>query len=188
MASRGKNETDILHKNLLGQLDRLIDQLKDIEECKDDMSSEEYSETKQETLDQLNELNASAGKFKEGNLSLVDDVNSIQLAIQAAISQAFQTPEVIQMFAKKQHLQLRQRLADIEQNLKLGKTIDIQLAIVQKVEILCALQKLNEKLTAEENEFLQTNKNNNMKQFEVASSNIGLKILDVAGSNLKNLN
>ena len=34
MASRGKNETDILHKNLLGQLDRLIDQLKDIEECK----------------------------------------------------------------------------------------------------------------------------------------------------------
>ena len=31
MSSRGKNETDILHQN---QLDRLIDQLKDIEECK----------------------------------------------------------------------------------------------------------------------------------------------------------
>jgi len=77
------------------------------------MSSEEYTETKQETLDQLTELNASVAKFKEGNLSLVDEVNSIQLAIQAAISQAFQTPEVIQMFAKKQHLQLRQRLAHV---------------------------------------------------------------------------
>jgi len=79
------------------------------------MSPEEYAETKQETLDQLAELNASVAKFKEGNLSLVDEVNSIQLAIQAAISQAFQTPEVIQMFAKKQHLQLRQRLADVRQ-------------------------------------------------------------------------
>lgn len=77
------------------------------------MSQEEYTETKQETLDQLTELNASVSKFKEGNLSLIDEVNSIQLAIQAAISEAFQTPEVIQMFAKKQHLQLRQRLNDV---------------------------------------------------------------------------
>ena len=77
------------------------------------MSPEEYNETKEETLDQLKELNASLSKLKEGNLSLIDEVNSIQLAIQAAISQAFQTPEVIQMFAKKQQPQLRQRLAEV---------------------------------------------------------------------------
>lgn len=34
MASRGKNETELLAKNLYSQLDRLIDQLKDIEQCK----------------------------------------------------------------------------------------------------------------------------------------------------------
>ena len=34
MASRGKSETEILEKNLFSQLDRLIDQLKDIEQCK----------------------------------------------------------------------------------------------------------------------------------------------------------
>ena len=34
-------------------------------------------------------------------------------AIQAAISEAFKTPEVIRMFAKKQPGQLRQRLADV---------------------------------------------------------------------------
>lgn len=34
MASRGKTETNILEKNLFNQLDRLIDQLKDIEENK----------------------------------------------------------------------------------------------------------------------------------------------------------
>lgn len=34
MASRGKTETDFLEKNIFSQLDRLINQLKDIEECK----------------------------------------------------------------------------------------------------------------------------------------------------------
>ena len=34
MASRGKLETNLLQKNLYDQLDRLIDQLKDIEQSK----------------------------------------------------------------------------------------------------------------------------------------------------------
>jgi len=34
MASRGKSETEMLEKNLFSQLDRLIDQLKDLEEAK----------------------------------------------------------------------------------------------------------------------------------------------------------
>ena len=34
-------------------------------------------------------------------------------AIQAAISEAFKTPEVIRMFAKKQPVELRQRLAEV---------------------------------------------------------------------------
>jgi hypothetical protein len=77
------------------------------------MTNEEYEETKNETLEQLTELNESLSKIKEGNLSLINDVNGMQLAIQAAISQAFRTPEVIQMFAKQQQPQLRQRLADV---------------------------------------------------------------------------
>lgn len=77
------------------------------------MSPEEYNETKEETLDQLKELNESLTKLKEGNLSLINEVNGIQLAIQVAISKAFQTPEVIQMFAKKQQPELRTRLAEV---------------------------------------------------------------------------
>jgi len=46
------------------------------------MTPEEYNETKEETLEQLKELNAALSKLKEGNLSLIDEVNSIQLAIQ----------------------------------------------------------------------------------------------------------
>jgi hypothetical protein len=80
------------------------------------MSAEEYTETKNETLEQLKELEASLSKIKEGNLSLINDLNSMQIAIQAAITQAFKTPEVIQMFAKKQQPQLRQRLVEVSRS------------------------------------------------------------------------
>ncbi|RNA28794.1 hypothetical protein BpHYR1_007028 [Brachionus plicatilis] len=185
MASRGKTETEILEKNLYSQLDRLIDQLKDIEESKDDMSDEEYTEQKQETLEQLKELNASVAKFKEGNLSLVDQMNAIQLAIQAAVSNAFQTPEVIQMFAKKEKPQLHQRLADLDERIKLGQVADMKSALRQKLEILYALQKLGEKLTDDQNHFLVSNSNTTMKEFEIASINISTGLLNVAGNQIQ---
>jgi hypothetical protein len=40
-------------------------------------------------------------------------IDCVVQAIQAAISSAFKTPEVIRLFAKKQPGQLRQRLADV---------------------------------------------------------------------------
>ena len=43
------------------------------------MDDDEYEETKKETLEQLEEFNDSLNRMKQGNLSLVDDVNRIQL-------------------------------------------------------------------------------------------------------------
>ena len=48
-----------------------------------------------------------------GDVSLVDHVNAMQLAIQAAISDAFKTPEVLRLFVKKQPGQLRQRVDQV---------------------------------------------------------------------------
>jgi hypothetical protein len=42
---------------------------------RDDLSPEEYEETKRDTIEQLNEFNQSLSKMKSGNLSLIDDVN-----------------------------------------------------------------------------------------------------------------
>lgn len=64
-------------------------------------------------------------------------------------------------------------ISQLDQSIKLGKTKDLQQSIQQKVEILFALQKLGEKLTSEEEDFMASNMHNNMKQFEVASTNIG---------------
>uniref|UniRef100_T1IJC0 Beta-catenin-interacting ICAT domain-containing protein n=1 Tax=Strigamia maritima TaxID=126957 RepID=T1IJC0_STRMM len=185
MASRGQSETQVLKQNLEDQLDRLMAQLTDLEDCKDEMDSDEYEETKNETMEQLKEFNCSLGKLMSGNFTLVDDLNAMQLAIQAAISQAFKTPEVIRMFAKKQPGQLRQRLAEVERDLKIGK-LSLAIAIQQKVEILTALRKLEEPLNATELQFLQNYASDSMKEYEqVTEEEASSKILEMAGSKIQ---
>ena len=46
---------------------------------REDLEEDEYEETKKETLEQMEEFNDSLSRMKEGDLSLVDDVNRIQL-------------------------------------------------------------------------------------------------------------
>lgn len=46
---------------------------------RDELDPEEYEETKQETLDQLKEFNASLTKMKGGDMTLVDELNRMQL-------------------------------------------------------------------------------------------------------------
>lgn len=186
MASRGSQETSKLRHNLEEQLERLVQQLADLEECKDDFDEDEYEETKNETIEQLKEFKESLDKMIEGNVSLVDELNSMQLAIQAAISEAFKTPEVIRLFAKKQPGQLRQRLSEISRDAKIGK-IPADVATAQSVEILTALKKLGEELTATEQAYLQSNSSASLKEFEQVSSNLasGDKVLAVAGSQVQ---
>ncbi|KAJ8021912.1 Protein LZIC [Holothuria leucospilota] len=182
MASRGKSETEKLQHNLEEQLDRLVAQLSDLEECREDMDEDEYEEVKQETLEQLHEFKESLAKMAEGNMTLVDDLNAMQLAIQAAISQAFKTPEVIRLFAKKQPGQLRQRLAELQRDFKVGKLSE-ETYTQQAVEILTALKKLGEKLIPSEESFLASNTNQALTDFEKVSADIGGdKLLKVAGS------
>ncbi|UJR28390.1 hypothetical protein I4U23_009631 [Adineta vaga] len=149
-------QSDILRNNLHTQLDRLIDQLADLDQIKGEMDANEYNEARQDTVDQLEDFSKSLEKMKngEGGPSLLDDVQRIQNAIKCAISQAFQTPEVIRFFAKKQPVQLRNRLAEIERDTKVGKLNGAEGAR-QKREILDALRKLGESLTPEEEIYLK---------------------------------
>lgn len=73
-------ETDKLRNNLHAQLERLIDQLTDLDQNKDDMDESEYNEARQDTVEQLEDFNKSLEKMKsgEGGLSLLDDVHRMQ--------------------------------------------------------------------------------------------------------------
>lgn len=51
--SRGESETARLKQQMQSQLDRLLDQLEDLEANKEEMEETEYDETKNDTLDQV---------------------------------------------------------------------------------------------------------------------------------------
>ncbi|KAL5490764.1 hypothetical protein EMCRGX_G015945, partial [Ephydatia muelleri] len=182
----GVSETQKLKQNLEEQLDRLMAQLADLEEARVDLEPEEYEETKKETIEQLKEFNQSLSKMKEGNMTLVDELNRMQLAIRGAISEAFKTPEVIRMFAKKQPGQLRQRLTEMQRDLKVGK-LPQDVYNQQAVEILTALRKLGEKLSPVELEFLTTHTSAALAEFEKVSPQTGAgdKVLAMAGSGVE---
>lgn len=135
-----------LKQNLEDQLKRLVHQLADIEECKDDLDAQEYETSRQDTLEQLEEFNIRLTKITSGDITLDDEIAQLQRTTQAAISEAFKTPGVIKMFANKEPELLRERLSQIERDTKLGKTTSSQ----EKLEVLRALRHLNEHLTPDQ--------------------------------------
>jgi hypothetical protein len=88
-----------------------------------------------------------------GNVTLVDSIGSAQLAIQAAIRSST-SPEILNMFIKKENGALRSRLAALDGDLKLGR-ISREAYEGQTVEILVLLEKLKEPLSAVEQEMLR---------------------------------
>eukprot|EP01125_Pyxidicula_operculata_P008094 TRINITY_DN273_c0_g1_i6.p1 TRINITY_DN273_c0_g1~~TRINITY_DN273_c0_g1_i6.p1 ORF type:complete len:156 (+),score=44.37 TRINITY_DN273_c0_g1_i6:232-699(+) len=135
------------------------------------MDESEYNEMKEETIDQLNQMKENLASMMKGDVSLVSQVGSLQLAIQAAISQAFKTPEVVRMFATKNSGGMRQRLVDLERDKKLGKVSEGS-ATQQTVEILSALKKLGEKLSPEEESYLSSHMTEALASFE-SNANMG---------------
>lgn len=177
MSSRGDFETKRLKEIIEGQLDRLLTQLEDLDELKNEFTPSEYEMMKLETQQQLVEFNHFLERSVSGNLSLVDAFGSAQLAIQAAVSEAFKTPEVIRMFAEKQPQALRSRFEQLERDLKLQKISKVA-CDVQLLEILTALSKLGVSLSAKE-----------QKTLEMLSENTTLELapeLDVSQSDLLN--
>ncbi|EGD73186.1 LZIC protein [Salpingoeca rosetta] len=184
MASRGDKETDALKKNLEEQLDRLMVQLRDLEELREDLDDDEYEETKQDTIEQLKEFQESLSKLTEGNMSLVDNIGAMQLAIQAAVSEAFKTPEVIRLFAKREPGQLRERIAELDKQVSIGG-ISKESAIEQKVEILTALRQLGEQISPEEVQFLTQHSTAALDEFQRVSGELNANVLAKAGSQVQ---
>ncbi|XP_044743621.1 protein LZIC-like [Chrysoperla carnea] len=154
MTSSGKLETEKLKENLENQLDRLVQQLNDLESCKDELDSSEYEEVKQSTIEQLKEFQESLPRIAKGDVSLVSSVAAIQMATQAAISKAFKTPEVLKLFGKREPQQLRERLSTIDENIKLNKTTK-EFTINEKIQILNTLRQMGEKLSPAELKLLE---------------------------------
>ena len=126
---------------------------------------------REETLEQLAEFQETLSSLMEGDMSLVDDLSAMKLAIQAAVSQAFQTPEVIELFAKKQPDALRAKYEELETQLQLGKLTEASFN-AKKLEMLAAILNLGGALTDGEKAYLQKNMNETLAQFQNAATNL----------------
>jgi len=187
MANRGQAETEKLRSNVEDQLNRLLSQLEDLEELKDELDEAEYNDTKKDTIAQLKQFDTQLKKMMQGNMGLVTELSSYQLAIQAAVSSAFHTPEVIRAFAKREPGQLRERITALERTHKLGKVSDAQYT-QEATEILSALKRLGDVLPPREEAFLQANKSAALASFEAVSASSGqadASILSSAATQVK---
>ncbi len=90
-----------------------------------------------------------------GNISLVDQIGSVQLAIQSAI-RSTSSPEILNMFMKKENGSLRSRLAALDSDFKLGRIASDDSYYTQAAEIIQMLEKLKEPLSPAEQEILRT--------------------------------
>lgn len=88
-----------------------------------------------------------------GNISLVDSIGSVQLAIQAAI-RSTTSPEILNMFLKKENGALRTRLASLDSDRILGR-ISLDAYNSQATDIVKMLEKLGEPLNGKEQELLR---------------------------------
>ncbi|KAH7818799.1 putative protein LZIC [Monocercomonoides exilis] len=174
-----------LKENIQSQLGRLTNQLSDLDEMKDDMEPDEYESMKEDTMQQFKEFSDSLTKMAEGDMTLIDELSSMRLAIQAAISAAFKTPEVIRLFAKREPAQLRQHLEQHKRDFHLQK-ISEDVYNARAVEILVALKGLGEALTPAEEELLSKHGSDSMAQFAVATDKLGEgAVLKAAGSQVR---
>eukprot|EP00968_Pinguiococcus_pyrenoidosus_P010461 scaffold825_cov249-Pinguiococcus_pyrenoidosus.AAC.56 len=131
----------------------LLQQLGDLEELRPEIDDEEYEGLKEETREQLRELEEQLQRMAEGDLSLVDELGTYRLAIQAAIKEAFKTPEVLAMFAKGEPMALRGKLQQLRESRDLGR-LGKEDYEQQAREILLLLRRMGEALSSEEQSLL----------------------------------
>ncbi|XP_003247066.1 protein LZIC [Acyrthosiphon pisum] len=148
------DENQMLRENLEAQLERLVQQLSDLEECRSDMTDDEYNESKEDTVEQLKEFNDRLSKITAGCMTIHDNLSIMRLATSAAITKAFQTPSIIKMFAKNEPNALKDKRNQIERNMKLGK-LSLEVGNRQKLEVLTALRHLGCELTDSDKMFIR---------------------------------
>ncbi len=119
----------------------------------------------------MEEFDAALKRMMDGDMTLVSELGQVKLALRAAISNAFQTPDVIRSFARREPAALRERLKKLAQDFKLGRIPESSYRGMG-MEVVVALQRLGEELAPEERAFLDSASADAKKRFETAESGL----------------
>ena len=183
MASSGAagSETERLKANIEDQLSRLLLQLTDLEELRHELEDDEYLETKKDTLEQMEEFDVQLRRLMDGDLSLVSELGQLKLALRAAIAGAVQADDGKKSFARREPAALRAKLRTLGQDCKLGRLSEATFK-AQALEIVVALKRLGEELSAEERAVLDGAGSDMRRRFEGAADGVSESaVLGLAG-------
>ena len=98
-----------LSKNIQEQLDRLLTQLNDLDELKEEVSQSEYDEIKADTLKQITEFEAFLERSNAGDMGLTQ-VTEASKRLQEAKEKMFGISDLKKTFESKESSQIRDRL------------------------------------------------------------------------------
>lgn len=109
-----------LKKNIDSQLERLLSQLTDLEEVKNDLSPEEYEEMKTDTLTQIEEFEGFLARQVKGDLAL-ETITEAKRQIEDAKSKAFGVKELKEKFRGHEAEKIRDQIASLKIEASNGK-------------------------------------------------------------------
>ncbi|KAG4066334.1 hypothetical protein HA402_000558 [Bradysia odoriphaga] len=154
-----------LIQNLENQLGRLCSQLSDLEECRNDLTDDEYSSMKEETVDQIKEFTETLDRMSKSSDILTSSFSQMRKTIRQAIANSFNTIEMIKMFGEQNATEMEAVLLGLDQEYRLKK-IPVEEYETKKSEILMKLKNQGHPLSKEDNNFLEKRNNSLFHQME----------------------
>lgn len=162
---------------------RLLTQLRDLDDMREDLSPEEYTSSKADTLQQMEDFQKTLEKLVAGDVTLVSQFGAMQLAVREAILGGSDRGGIQRLFANKSTSGLRSKLASLEQDLKLNR-IQADAFASLATDIIVSLERLGEALSQGEQELLEKGKRNMQGYEEAFDDAVGGHIVDAARKDL----
>ena len=159
------NFDEKLIKNVLDESTRLNNQLNDLETFKDELSEEEISSIKKETLEQLINNTKILEKMKAGDITTKTKLEDARLRINAILCENYNVKELLNSYLITESNFLRDKLNRIlrEYNLNKINNEEYTTNVSQVLEALAKVTTLNEN----EESLYNSIKNNVMNKYEV---------------------
>lgn len=125
-------------ENLENQLFRLVDQVKDLKECKEELPSDEFGFLKDEIVEQSKKFSENLDRTRLGDLVLNSKLFELKLSLRKAIGDVFTNYEMDTIFGVHDE-KLLQQIIKLEEEYKL-KLIDQSSFMNKKSMLLVKLQ------------------------------------------------
>jgi hypothetical protein len=140
------NADEQLIQNVLNEINRLNNKLKDLEQYKDEFTPEEIEETKKKTLEQLSETQKILEKMKKGNLSVMTKYEESQKKLRQVIAENYHVNDLINSYLANETEFLREKLQSTIRLHALKKISEPEFnsQVVQILEMISKNNKLND--------------------------------------------